>query len=385
MWWHADDPTFAADLRGYVAGLVRAPGMVRAAGAPLRPWPPPGPDAGPDADADAPDKAPLPAFVATNPFAHPQTLGLFYGEKMRAIHTVSPDRGVSQVVEVGGGQSGLAAALYPRADVLTVDLDASFGSRSDLYGAVASDGAPHRRFVAGDAIRLPLADDVADVVTLFDVLEHIPDDVTAVREALRILRPGGRLLVSTPTDTWRFPFYRVYRGCTPTDRDVMDDWGHVRRGYTMAELDRLVGRTHDAMATFITPVTVVAHDLAFSRLPATVKRAVGLGSHPWCGPRPVCTGLAGRARRSPCAGGSIGAPDRATAAASTRAGPVARRSTAETRGPEPGAGPGSPPPCSVPGSCTRAGDAQLADLDDATLQRELLRHALLLMTPKARC
>ena len=31
------------------------------------------------------------------------------------------------------------------------------------------------------------------------------------------------------------------------------------------------------------------------------------------------------------------------------------------------------------------GDTQLADLDDATLQRELLRHALLLMTPKARC
>ena len=274
MWWHADDPTFAADLRGYVAGLVRAPGMVRAARAPLRPWPPPGPD------ADAPDKAPLPAFVATNPFAHPQTLGLFYGEKMRAIHTVSPDRGVSLVVEVGGGQSGLAAALYPGADVLTVDLDASFGSRSDLYGAAASDGAPHRRFVAGDATRLPLADDVADVVTLFDVLEHIPDDVTAVREALRILRPGGRLLVSTPTDTWRFPFYRVYRGCTPTDRDVMDDWGHVRRGYTMAELDRLVGRAHDAMATFITPVTVVAHDLAFSRLPARVKRAVGLALAP---------------------------------------------------------------------------------------------------------
>jgi len=270
VWWQADDPTFAADLRGYLAGLARAPAMVRTAPVPLPP--PPG--------AGTPGKAPLPAFLAANPFAHPQTLGLFYGEKMRAIHTVSPDHGVDLVVEVGGGQSGLAAALYPGADVLTVDLDASFGRRADLYGAPALDGAPHRRFVAGDATRLPLADGVADVVTLFDVLEHIPDDVTAVREALRILRPGGHLLVTTPADTWKFPFYRVYRGCTPTDRDMMDVWGHVRRGYSVAELDRLVGDAHDAMATFITPVTVVAHDVAFSRLPDRVRRAVGLALAP---------------------------------------------------------------------------------------------------------
>jgi SAM-dependent methyltransferase len=134
--------------------------------------------------------------------------------------------------------------------------------------------------VAGDATRLPLADDVADVVTLFDVLEHIPDDAAAVREALRILRPGGSLLVTTPADTWRFPYYRVYRGCTPTDRQVMDLWGHVRRGYGVSELDRMVGRAHDSMATFITPVTVVAHDLAFSRLPERGKRLAGLALAP---------------------------------------------------------------------------------------------------------
>jgi SAM-dependent methyltransferase len=199
---------------------------------------------------------------------------------MRAIHMVSPDRRVGLVVEVGGGQSGLAAALYPAADVLTVDRDASFGGRSDLYGARPVDGAPYRRFVTGDATRLPVADGVADVVALFDVLEHIPDDAAAVREALRILRPGGHLLVTTPADTWRFPFYGIYRRCTPTDREMMNEWGHVRRGYRVADLDRMVGRAHDALATFITPVTVIAHDLAFSRLPARVKRAAGLALAP---------------------------------------------------------------------------------------------------------
>jgi SAM-dependent methyltransferase len=266
MWWRVDDPTLTADVCGYVAGLVRAAGLLRAAKAAAPPRPPPG--------SGATGRAPLKTFVATNPFPHPRTLGLFYGEKMRAIHTVSPDGGVGRVVEVGGGQSGLAAALYPCADVLTVDLDASFGARSDLYGA------PGRRFAVGDATRLPVADGVADVVTLFDVLEHIPDDAAAVREALRILRRGGHLLLTTPADTWRFPFYDAYRRCMPTDRDVMNEWGHVRRGYRVAELDQLVGRAHNALATFITPVTVIAHDLAFSRLPDRVKRAAGLALAP---------------------------------------------------------------------------------------------------------
>lgn len=265
------DLTLAAEVRGYLAGLWAAGRMLagpsepapESAGQPEQPGLP-----------GQPDKAPLAEFLSRNPFAHGRTLGLFYGEKMAAIHAVSPDRGVQRVVEVGGGQSGLAAALYPSASVLTVDLDPSFGGRHDLYGA------PGRGFVAGDASRLPLAECVADVVTLFDVLEHLPDHQGAVREALRILRPGGHLLVTTPAATWRFPYYAVYRRFTPTEADVMGEWGHVRRGYSVSELDQLVGRPHDALAAFITPVTVVMHDLAFSRLPHRAKRVLGFALAP---------------------------------------------------------------------------------------------------------
>ncbi|MDP9417451.1 MAG: glycosyltransferase [Actinomycetota bacterium] len=264
--WGKPSPTLAAEVRGYLAGLLEAALMARPARLPMPPAALPG--EGPAV------KAPLAQFLATNPFPHRRTLGSFYGEKMRAIHSISPERGVHRVVEIGGGQSGLAAALYPAAEVLTVDLDASFGARADLYGS------PGRRFVCADATRLPIGDGAADVVTLFDVVEHIPDDAAAIREALRILRPGGSLLLTTPSELWRFPYYRIYRRFTPTDQDVMDEWGHVRRGYRVAELDRLVGRAHDALATFITPVTVVAHDIAFSRLPRRVKRLVGLAVAP---------------------------------------------------------------------------------------------------------
>ena len=189
---------------------------------------------------------------------------------MAAIHGLSPDADVRRVVEIGGGQSGLAAALYPSADVTTIDLDPRYGARRDLFGV------PGRGFAVGDATCLPLPDGCADVVTLFDVAEHIPDDATAVREALRVLRPGGSLLLTTPRSDWRFPYYGGLKRLCPPESEVMAEWGHVRRGYSVADLDRLVGRSHDAYATFITPLTVVAHDISFSRLPPIIKRVVGL-------------------------------------------------------------------------------------------------------------
>lgn len=45
---------------------------------------------------------------------------------------------------------------------------------------------------------LPFADDAFDLITTLDVIEHIEDDVAALRELRRVLRPGGRLLVAVP-------------------------------------------------------------------------------------------------------------------------------------------------------------------------------------------
>ena len=45
---------------------------------------------------------------------------------------------------------------------------------------------------------LPFADGTFDLVTSLDVIEHIDDDVGALRELRRVLRPGGRLLVAVP-------------------------------------------------------------------------------------------------------------------------------------------------------------------------------------------
>jgi SAM-dependent methyltransferase len=50
----------------------------------------------------------------------------------------------------------------------------------------------------GDACRLPFPDHTFDVVITSEVLEHIQDDVTAIAEMVRVLKPGGRFAATVP-------------------------------------------------------------------------------------------------------------------------------------------------------------------------------------------
>jgi SAM-dependent methyltransferase len=67
--------------------------------------------------------------------------------------------------------------------------------------------------VLGDALALPFADGLFDVVLSQEMVEHVPDPFRAVREAARVLRPGGTLYLQAPfvigyhpgpEDYWRF-------------------------------------------------------------------------------------------------------------------------------------------------------------------------------------
>jgi 2-polyprenyl-6-hydroxyphenyl methylase/3-demethylubiquinone-9 3-methyltransferase len=51
--------------------------------------------------------------------------------------------------------------------------------------------------VRGDVLRLPFADEAADVVVAGEVLEHVREPLELVSEACRVLRPGGVLVLDT--------------------------------------------------------------------------------------------------------------------------------------------------------------------------------------------
>lgn len=79
---------------------------------------------------------------------------------------------------------------------------------------------------------LPFGNDQFDCIVCIDVLEHLDGDQRFLAELRRVLRPGGRLIVTVPNGDpklwanrikWRF-------GMTP------EIYGHTRAGYTAAEL-----------------------------------------------------------------------------------------------------------------------------------------------------
>jgi SAM-dependent methyltransferase len=92
--------------------------------------------------------------------------------------------GVRRVLDVGCGDGALRAEL-PAGPVL-VGLDA----------AAAMVGAHPAPVVRAGAARLPLAGSSFDAVTALNVLYHLTDPRPALREARRVLRPGGTLLAS---------------------------------------------------------------------------------------------------------------------------------------------------------------------------------------------
>lgn len=99
-----------------------------------------------------------------------------------------------RVLSLGPGKSGWTERklLEQGASVVSGDLD-----HGNLLSLVAL-GAIGVRL---DATALPFASDSFELVTLFDVLEHIPNDKGALREIHRILKPGGRLAISVPNDS----------------------------------------------------------------------------------------------------------------------------------------------------------------------------------------
>ena len=217
-------------------------------------------------------KTSSPIFLAANPFPNPLTDG--FSIARRCVPSIDCARHArlrassGEVLEVGGGRSGLAALLYPRR---VGGHDRSIAISPSSVTARRRE----RRFVCGDACALPFADGTFDAVTLFDVLEHIDADADAAREAWRVVRPGGWILVSTPNADWHYPYIFIHATSGARPRPTS-----CRNGVTCAAATRpeALAALFGAGPSGTRPSSIrrrrFFHDVAFSNLGRRRRKAL---------------------------------------------------------------------------------------------------------------
>ena len=123
----------------------------------------------------------------------------------------------ARVLDVGCG-AGLDSILAAqqvgsRGRVLGVDLTRELVCRAEL--AATSLGLTNSAFIAADAERLPFCTLSFDVVISNGMLLFTPDKKRALCEMHRVLKPGGRVLLSTIT---------VEREVSEREGDRIDSW-----------------------------------------------------------------------------------------------------------------------------------------------------------------
>jgi SAM-dependent methyltransferase len=96
----------------------------------------------------------------------------------------------SRLLDAGCGGGAMLDVLSDYGDVAGLDMN------PELVELARRRGYDDIR--EGVVEQLPWADETFDVVTLLDVLEHTADDDVTLKELRRVVRPGGRLLVTVP-------------------------------------------------------------------------------------------------------------------------------------------------------------------------------------------
>ncbi len=121
-----------------------------------------------------------------------------------AAHVLPHLRPDMRLLDCGCGPGsitlGLAARVAP-GEVVGIDREPSQVEQAQRAATKA--GVENTRFEVGDVVDLPFGDDSIDVVHAHMVVMHLADPLAALREMLRVLRPGGFVaLRDTIIDGW---------------------------------------------------------------------------------------------------------------------------------------------------------------------------------------
>ncbi len=144
----------------------------------------------------------------------------YRSNEMGRIVTAATNYGVNicgkSLVEIGCNDGAISIGYLDEGAsyVIGVDVDESAIKRAQKIHTV-----PGITFVLSTPKKIPLEDECADVIIIYDVFEHISHPVTILKELYRILRPGGQILIGTWG--WYHPFAPHLWSTMPVP------WAHV--------------------------------------------------------------------------------------------------------------------------------------------------------------
>lgn len=164
------------------------------------------------------------------------------------------------VLEIGVGPGENLYSLYPpNVHLAGLEPDAGNAEIARQRGAIPV----HTGVI--ETLPEAIRNNRYDVITLFDVLEHIQDDLAALDTLNSLLKPGGRLALSVPAYQWMWG-----------QQDIVNL--HFRR-YTLGELrQKLAGKGFRiTRATYFN--TLLFPPIALVRLMARLKPGDSTGTH----------------------------------------------------------------------------------------------------------
>lgn len=153
-------------------------------------------------------------------------------------------------------QPHLQATLHARSDARCLDVGCGVGTLSVLMEHVGrrweftetdpAAAAETRAIVHGHVLEADIFDKRLgpgryDIITIFDVIEHVPNPHAFLMRASELLAPGGMLILTTPADDGRL--YLVRRVADRLFGIDKEAHGHATEGFSRARLEELCRQT----------------------------------------------------------------------------------------------------------------------------------------------